>query len=71
MSKQQSTEGRTARRSSRTPGPRTAGSLLAVMLLALVTGLGVHAAQGRQSTGHAAAHSTVASGQNPWNSTGS
>lgn len=71
MSKQQSTAGRAARPCSRIPGPRAAGSLLAVMLLALVTGFGVHAAQGPEGTGHTATHSTVAGGQNPWNSTGS
>jgi hypothetical protein len=68
MSKQQPTTGRTARRSSRTTGPRAVGSLLAVIL---VTGLGVHVAQSHETPGRTTARSTVASGQTPWNSTGS
>jgi hypothetical protein len=69
---QKSTAGRTGRNRSRASGRRTAGSLLAVMLLALLTGLGSRASQGHESTGpHNSGRSTVAAAQGPWNSTGS
>jgi ferric-dicitrate binding protein FerR (iron transport regulator) len=71
MPQQQPTADRATRISARTSGRRRAGSLLAVALIALLTGLGVHVAQSQAPSGHAAARTTVALGRDPWNSTGS